>query len=113
MAARLGSVDLDGTWHATYQVVHRAQGDFVSLRLSDPSGATKLERDLPVQSGSCATLSRVIALVLERFFMRLEQASPVEEAPLDARSARESSIEPSLPTASSSPVTVAAPEEPE
>ena len=109
VAARLGSVDLDGTWHATYQVVHRAQGDFVSLSLSDPSGATKLERDLPVQSGSCATLSRVIALVLERFFMRLEQASPVEEAPLEARRERDSSIEASFPTVSSSPATLAAP----
>lgn len=78
VAARLGSVELEGTWHATYLLVHRTQGDFVSLSLRDPDGLLRLERELPVQGGSCATLSRVIALVLERFFLRPEQAAPVE-----------------------------------
>ena len=80
VAARLGSVELEGTWHASYLLVHRAQGDFVSLNLRDPDGVLRLERDLPVQGGSCATLSRVIALVLERYFLRPEQATP--EAPV-------------------------------
>jgi hypothetical protein len=78
VAARLGSVELEGTWHATYLLVHRTQGDFVSLSLRDPGGVVRLERELPVQGGSCATLSRVIALVLERFFLRPEQAAPAE-----------------------------------
>src|SRR4051812_14799589 len=64
VAARLGSVELEGTWHATYVLAHRTQGDFVSLSLRDPDDVLRLERELPVQGGSCATLSRVIALVL-------------------------------------------------
>jgi hypothetical protein len=80
VAARLGSVELEGIWHATYLLVHRTQGDFVSLSLRDPEGTLRLERELPVQGGSCATLSRVIALVLERFFLRPEQAAPAEPA---------------------------------
>ncbi len=75
VAARLGSVELEGTWHATYLLVHRTQGDFVALSLRDPEGLLRLERDLPVQGGSCTTLSRVIALVLERYFLRPEQAA--------------------------------------
>ena len=78
VAARLGSVELEGTWHASYVLVHRAQGDFVSLSLHDPNGALRLSRELPVQGGSCATLSRVIALMLERFFLRPEQTTPSE-----------------------------------
>jgi hypothetical protein len=59
-------------------LVHRTQGDFVSLSLRDPNDVLRLERELPVQGGSCGTLSRVIALVLERFFLRPEQAAPSE-----------------------------------
>ena len=80
VAARLGTVELEGTWHATYVLVHRTQGDFVSLSLFDPEGVSRLERQLPVQGGSCATLSGVIALVLERFFLRPEQPVSQEEA---------------------------------
>lgn len=75
VAARLGQVELDGTWRATYVLVHRTRGDFVSLRLFDPGGALKLERELPVQSGSCAALAEVIALVLESFFLRSEETA--------------------------------------
>mgnify|MGYP001598862698 CR=1 FL=1 len=78
VAARLGSVELEGTWHATYLLVHRTQGDFVALSLRDPQGVLRLERDLPVQGGACQSLSRVIALVLERYFLRPEQAAPDE-----------------------------------
>ena len=81
VAARLGSVELEGTWHATYVLVHRKQGDFVTLSLRDPQGVLRLERDLPVQGGACSSLSRVIALVLERYFLRPEQAAP-DEAPV-------------------------------
>jgi len=85
VAARLGSVELEGTWQATYLLVHRTQGDFVSLSLRDPQGVLRLERDLPVQGGSCASLSRVIALVLERYFLRPEQAAPDEAEPVAAK----------------------------
>ena len=80
VAARLGQIELEGTWRATYVLVHRTRGDFVSLRLFDPAGALRLERQLPVQSGSCATLSHVIALVLERFFLRPEELSDTRTA---------------------------------
>lgn len=93
VAARLGSVELEGTWHATYLLVHRTRGDFVALSLRDPDGALRLERDLPVQGGSCSTLSRVIALVLERYFLRPEQATP--DAPAsDAATNSESAVQP-------------------
>src|SRR5437868_1960791 len=43
VAERLGSVELEGTWHARYVLVHRAQGDFVSLTLADPDDVLRLE----------------------------------------------------------------------
>lgn len=78
VAARLGSVELEGTWRATYVLVHRTQGDFVSLQLFDPDGVVRLERQLPVRAGSCSALSGVIALVLERFFLKPEQLAAQE-----------------------------------
>lgn len=91
VAARLGRVEIEGPWRATYVLVHRTRGDFVTLRLFDPSGALRLKRDLPVQSGSCASLAEVMALVLERFFLRSDEladstlsapaASPTPPAP--------------------------------
>jgi hypothetical protein len=85
VAARLGNVELEGTWQARYVLVHRAQGDFVSLSLRDPDGVLRMERQLPVQGGSCATLSRVIALVLERFFLRPPQSPAPEQDPVVAQ----------------------------
>ncbi len=98
VAARLGNVELDGTWHATYVLVHRQQGDFVTLKVFDPVGAQRLERELPAQGAACSTLPAVIALVLERFFAPPEQtqapaapsAAPAsdpspEPAPADAQ----------------------------
>ena len=105
VAARLGSVELEGPWHATYLLVHRTQGDFVALSLRDPEGVLRLERDLPVQGGSCTTLSRVIALVLERYFLRPEQATP--EAP---SSVAVTSNEPAAqPSVAATPVSQVAP----
>jgi len=72
IAARLGTVELEGTWQASYVSVHRAEGEFVVLSLRDPQGNVRLEREFPVQEGSCVTLSQVIALVLERYFSRPE-----------------------------------------
>jgi hypothetical protein len=99
VAARLGSVELEGPWHATYLLVHRTQGDFVALSLRDPEGVLRLERDLPVQGGSCTTLSRVIALVLERYFLRPEQTTP--EAP--PASVAAINLEPAAPPSRAAP----------
>lgn len=117
VAARLGSVELDGTWRATYLLVHRRQGDFVSLSLRDPNDVLRLERDLPVQGGSCGTLSRVIALVLERFFLRPEQATPVEptselEAPAETALAPTTSSGAVAPPPAEAPPAVTAPSVP-
>jgi hypothetical protein len=98
----LGSVELEGTWHASYLLVHRTQGDFVSLSLRDPEGVLRLERDLPVQGGSCNTLSRVIALVLERYFLRPEQATPEAPSPVVA-TINETAPPPSRETAATEP----------
>lgn len=70
--SRLGAVELEGTWRATYVLVHRAEGDRVALKLRDPKGAVRLEREFAAEGGSCATLAQVIALVLERYFLRPE-----------------------------------------
>jgi hypothetical protein len=97
VAARLGEVELEGTWHATYVLVHRTRGDFVSLKLFDPQSALKLERELPVQSGSCAALAGVIALVLESFFLRAEglaEPAPVAGTPADSPAPQPSAAEP-------------------
>ena len=67
----------------------------MSLSLRDPNDVLRLQRDLPVQGGSCATLSRVIALVLERFFLRPEQATPVDVPPT-AEAEKELAPEPSV-----------------
>ena len=98
VAARLGSVELEGPWRATYLLVHRTQGDFVALSLRDPEGVLRLERDLPVQGGSCTTLSRVIALVLERYFLRPEQTAP--EAPASVAAIN---LEPAAPPSHAAP----------
>jgi hypothetical protein len=88
VAARLGNVELDGTWRATYVLVHRQQGDFVTLKVIDPVGAERLERQLPAQGAACAALPAVIALVLERFFVPPEQTqSPGAPAPAESEPA--------------------------
>jgi hypothetical protein len=74
-------VELEGTWSATYLLVHRAEGDRVALKLRDPKGAVRLEREFAAEGGSCATLAQVIALVLERYFLRPESnLEPAESA---------------------------------
>jgi hypothetical protein len=80
--SRLGTLALDADqrgWTLRYTVGHApgGTGDFVRLELSDPSGATRLVRDLPREGVSCPTLSQAIALVVERYFREL--APPLQE----------------------------------
>jgi len=70
--SRLGSIELEGTWRAIYVLVHRERGDVVTLKLHDPSGRVRLEREFAAKDGTCATLAQVIALVLERYFLHPE-----------------------------------------
>lgn len=85
--ARLGELEVEGTWRASYVLIHRAKGDFVVLTLRDPEGNVQLQRELPAQGGACATLGQVIALVLERFFLRPEPEPNSEPALLPEASA--------------------------
>lgn len=110
VAARLGSVELEGTWRATYVLVHRTQGDFVSLQLFDPDGVVRLERQLPVRAGSCSALSGVIALVLERFFLKPEQLTAQEHEPVVA--APSAAPEPESTLTPQPPPPVSQPEQP-
>ncbi len=86
VARRLGSLVVEGRkgWRARYTIGHTPAGnprDFVRLELFDPDGRVELRRDLPMESGSCRTMSEVIALVLDRHFRGLVAA---EQAPADA-----------------------------
>lgn len=88
---RLGSLVVEGRkgWRARYTIGHSPAGnprDFVRLELFDPEGKVELGRDLPMESGSCRTMSEVIALVLDRYFRGLVAA---EQAPVEAASAPE------------------------
>ncbi|HEX2730510.1 MAG TPA: hypothetical protein VHM70_02860 [Polyangiaceae bacterium] len=93
--ARLGSVQLDGAWIARYGLVHRSGGDFVTLELLDPEGQLKLAREFPLIASDCATTARVIALVLERYFMR-----PVSAAPAVAATEEQTSQNDAAPSSS-------------
>jgi hypothetical protein len=71
--ARLGVVSVEGDrgWTARTTMGHapgQEARDFVRLELFDPSGDRKLERDLPLEGESCATMAQIVALVLERYF---------------------------------------------
>ncbi len=87
VGSRLGTLELEGTWRATYVLVHRERGDVVTLKLYDPSGRVRLEREFAAKDGTCATLAQVIALVLERYFLRpeanVEVSTPDAEASND------------------------------
>jgi hypothetical protein len=71
--ARLGVVSVEGDrgWTARTTMGHapgQEARDFVRLELFDPSGDRKLERDLPLEGESCATMAQLVAMVLERYF---------------------------------------------
>ena len=70
--ARLGDIEAEGAWHASYALIHRPDGretgDVVRLRLHDPSGHLRLQRDLPRAGESCAALARALVVVLDSYF---------------------------------------------
>jgi hypothetical protein len=74
VAARLGTLAAPKGWTARYTVGHapdQPTGDFVRLRVYDPSGHLRMERDLPMVNGSCAEMARSIALLLDYYFRNL------------------------------------------
>ena len=71
--ARLGELEAGdaANWRLRYTIGHSpndASGDFVRLELYDPGDELRLSRNLPLAGESCATVARVIALVVDRFF---------------------------------------------
>jgi hypothetical protein len=99
-------------WVARYTVGYSAsQGSFVRLTLVDPAGQVRLERDLPREGESCATLAQAVAVVIEVFFRDLEpreeQAQPPPQPkPVVVPVKPTPPVEPSLPPRLSPPLTL-------
>jgi hypothetical protein len=68
-------------WVARYTVAHDpSSGEaYVVLVLKDEAGAIRLERHIPLQGESCATVVQAIALVLERYFRELQAPAAFSE----------------------------------
>jgi len=85
--ARLGDVEGEGDWRASYGLIHRPDGaeagDVVRLELRDPGGRLRLRRELPRAGESCAALARAIVVVLDAYFRH------PTEPPVPATAARE------------------------
>lgn len=65
------SIEGEGDWLASYDLVHRPQGeseDVVRLELRDPKGRLRLRRELPRSGASCVALAQAVAMVLETYF---------------------------------------------
>ncbi len=56
----------------------------MTLKLHDPAGRVRLEREFAAKDGTCSTLAQVIALVLERYFLRPEANDEVLTQGADA-----------------------------
>src|SRR6266700_5807862 len=70
--ARLGDIEAEGAWRASYALIHRPDrredGDVVRLELRDPGGRLRLQRDLPRAGESCAALAQALVVVLDSYF---------------------------------------------
>jgi hypothetical protein len=81
VAKRLGELEVEGngTWRGRYRIVHDPsgrRGDYVALSIFDPQGAEQLNRELPIQGESCATLVQAMALIIDGYFRDLGQSLP-------------------------------------
>jgi len=70
--ARLGDIEADGDWNASYALIHRPDGaesgDIVRLTLHDPAGRLRLQRELPRAGESCASLAQALVVILDAYF---------------------------------------------
>ncbi len=70
--ARLGDIEADGDWNASYALIHRPDGaeagDVVRLELHDPAGRLRLQRELPRAGESCASLAQALVVILDAYF---------------------------------------------
>ena len=74
------NIEGDGEWLASYDLVHRPQGeseDVVRLELRDPAGRLRLRRELPRSGASCVALAQAVAMVLETYFRH--PGEPIDE----------------------------------
>jgi hypothetical protein len=65
------SIEGDGEWLASYDLVHRPESeteDVVRVELRDPKGRLRLRRELPRSGASCVALAQAVAVVLETYF---------------------------------------------
>lgn len=97
---RIGQLTLEGErrWVARYTIGHApgGGGDYVQLSLKDGSGASRLERRLPLTGESCDTVVQAIALVLERYFRELQ--TPSQSSELEPEVEPEPTVPPAPPT---------------
>jgi hypothetical protein len=86
--ARLGDIEAEGSWRASYALIHRPDrdeaGDVVRLELHDPMGRLRLRRDLPRAGESCAALAGALVVVLDGYFRHPTEPIAVAPAPTDA-----------------------------
>src|SRR5437868_8979778 len=84
--ARLGDIEGDGDWQASYALIHRPDGaeagDIVRLALRDPSGRLRLERDLPRAGESCASLGQALVVILDSYFRHPSDPAQAPVEPL-------------------------------
>jgi hypothetical protein len=70
--ARLGDIEAEGDWNASYALIHRPDGveagDIVRLTLHDPAGRLRLQRELPRAGESCASLAQALVVILDAYF---------------------------------------------
>jgi hypothetical protein len=70
--ARLGDIEADGDWNASYALIRRPDGaeagDVVRLELHDPAGRLRLQRELPRAGESCASLAQALVVILDAYF---------------------------------------------
>jgi hypothetical protein len=84
--ARLGDIEGEGEWLASYALVHHPDADaadVVRLQLRDPSGRVRLQRDLPRAGASCKAVGQALVVVLDAYFRRPADAAsaPAAAAP--------------------------------
>ena len=90
--ARLGDIEADGDWNASYALIHRPDGaeagDIVRLELHDPTGRLRLRRELPRAGESCASLAQALIVILDAYFRHpsdsddVVAAAPAPAAPI-------------------------------
>ena len=87
--ARLGDIEADGDWNASYALIHRPDGaesgDIVRLTLHDPAGRLRLQRELPRAGESCASLAQALVVILDAYFRHPTDTEELAAARAGAR----------------------------